>query len=93
MALNSAGEASSQCTLTIEPKPVEETPQEPSGSAPKFTKLLTDVLVAEDDKVVFEGWYLTTYSTVHTNFFTKCRQRYWRTQARIEMAAKQHTHH
>lgn len=72
MALNSAGEASSQCTLTIEPKPVEETPQEPSGSAPKFTKLLTDVLVAEDDKVVFEGWLLATFlhSILHSNTFS-----------------------
>lgn len=93
MALNSAGEASSQCILTIEPKPIEETPQEPAGSAPKFTKLLTDVLVAEDDKVVFEGWFLATYSILRTNYFIKFRQRYWRAQARTEMATKQHTHH
>lgn len=62
VALNSAGEASSKCTLSVTPvtakeelpKPPEEKPQ-PTGTAPKFEKLLSDILVSEGDKVIFEG--------------------------------------
>ncbi|KYB28240.1 SEC14 domain and spectrin repeat-containing protein 1-like Protein [Tribolium castaneum] len=57
VALNSAGEASSKCSLTVVPdsgtKPPE--PEEPPGTPPKFTKLLSDVLVSEGEKVEFEG--------------------------------------
>lgn len=59
VALNSAGEASSKCLLSVshisesesEIKPIPES----SGAAPKFIKLLSDVLVSEGDKVVLEG--------------------------------------
>ncbi|XP_015607040.1 titin isoform X3 [Cephus cinctus] len=59
VAINSGGEASSQCILSVvaiadaedHPKSqVEEVP----GSPPKFIKLLTDVLVAEGEETVFE---------------------------------------
>jgi titin len=57
VALNSAGEASSKCSLAVTPdvatKPPE--PVEPSGSPPKFTKLLSDVLVSEGERVAFDG--------------------------------------
>lgn len=57
VALNSAGEASSKCSLIVVPdtatKPPE--PEQPSGTPPKFTKLLADVLVSEGEKVLFEG--------------------------------------
>ncbi|XP_012061613.1 PREDICTED: uncharacterized protein LOC105624873 [Atta cephalotes] len=57
VAINSAGEASSQCTLTIMPtshvsKEQEETLT--SGFAPKFIKLPTDLLVAESENAIFE---------------------------------------
>ncbi|XP_018309582.1 uncharacterized protein [Mycetomoellerius zeteki] len=57
VAINSAGEASSQCTLTITPashvsKKQEETLA--SGFAPKFVKLPTDLLVAESENAIFE---------------------------------------
>ncbi|CAG9864548.1 unnamed protein product [Phyllotreta striolata] len=55
VALNSAGEASSRCILSVTPsesgKPAEDKP----GVAPKFSKLLTDVLVSEGDRVILEG--------------------------------------
>lgn len=58
VALNSAGEASSKCVLSVTPetetKPPEVKP-EGTGAPPKFVKLLSDVLVSEGDKVVFEG--------------------------------------
>lgn len=62
VALNSAGEASSKCKLIVtpvttkeeSPKPAEEKVQL-SGSPPKFDKLLSDVLVSEGDKVIFEA--------------------------------------
>lgn len=62
VALNSAGEASSKCNLTVTPlsdaevppaKPQEEA--KPAGTPPKFSKLLSDVLVSEGDRVVFEA--------------------------------------
>nr|CAI5864925.1 unnamed protein product [Callosobruchus analis] len=60
VALNSAGEASSKCILSVTPlaesKPKEgEDEKQSAGSPPKFTKLLADVLVSEGDKVVLEG--------------------------------------
>lgn len=65
VALNSAGEASSKCVLTVTPvvtkeelpKPPEEKPQpvESTGTAPKFEKLLSDVLVSEGENVTLEG--------------------------------------
>ncbi|CAG9824336.1 unnamed protein product [Phaedon cochleariae] len=62
VALNSAGEASSQCMLSVIPvsesevdaKPKEEK-TEPTGTPPKFSKLLADVLISEGDKVILEG--------------------------------------
>lgn len=64
IALNSAGEASSQCKLTVTPvaSKLEETKTSKtveekvllSGTPPKFTKLLSDVLVSEGDKVILE---------------------------------------
>lgn len=63
VALNSAGEASSSCVLTVTPvAPSESTPQAPpaeekliTGTPPKFTKLLSDILAAEGEKVVLEA--------------------------------------
>ncbi|XP_018338023.1 PREDICTED: titin-like isoform X4 [Trachymyrmex septentrionalis] len=57
VAINSAGEASSQCTLTVMPtsnvsKEQEETLA--SGFAPKFIKFPTDLLVAESENAIFE---------------------------------------
>ena len=57
VAINSAGEASSKCELTIEPKETDEKPEAPAGSPPKFVKLLQDILASEDDKVTFEGMF------------------------------------
>lgn len=62
VALNSAGEASSKCVLSVTPagesdtatKPTEEETKQ-TGTPPKFTKLLTDILVSEGDKVILEG--------------------------------------
>lgn len=61
IAINSAGEASSKCNLTITPvgdaepatRPTEEKIA-PIGSPPKFSKLLSDVLVSEGDRVILE---------------------------------------
>ncbi|RZC41074.1 I-set and/or Spectrin domain containing protein, partial [Asbolus verrucosus] len=58
VALNSAGEASSKCSLTVTPDTAVKPPEDkvkPPGSPPKFTKLLSDVLVSEGEKVAFEG--------------------------------------
>lgn len=62
VAINSAGEASSKCVLGVTPvadteQPVKETEEkvEPAGIAPKFSKLLTDVLVSEGDRVILES--------------------------------------
>lgn len=63
VALNSAGEASSSCVLTITPvvssQPSEKPPPAEtkpiSGTPPKFTKLLSDILAAEGDKIVLEA--------------------------------------
>lgn len=62
VALNSAGEASSACVLTVTPVVSSQPPEKPlddtkliTGSPPKFSKLLSDVLVAEGEKVVLEA--------------------------------------
>lgn len=59
VALNSAGEASSKCILSVTPISESETESKPTpeamGAAPKFVKLLSDVLVSEGDKVVLQG--------------------------------------
>ncbi|XP_043525686.1 uncharacterized protein LOC122536948 isoform X6 [Frieseomelitta varia] len=63
VAINSGGEASSQCTLTVTPVAVPakldktETEAEETfaaGSPPKFVKLPTDSLVAEGETAIFE---------------------------------------
>ncbi|XP_046998678.1 muscle M-line assembly protein unc-89 isoform X3 [Schistocerca americana] len=63
VAINSAGEANSKCNLSvksladtepkIQPKPPEVT-EEASGKAPKFTKLLADVMVSETESAVLD---------------------------------------
>lgn len=59
VALNSAGEASSKCILSVtlisESEGKSKPKTEPQGVSPKFIKLLTDVLVSEGDKVILEG--------------------------------------
>ncbi|KAF5301257.1 hypothetical protein FQR65_LT00957 [Abscondita terminalis] len=61
VALNSAGEASSKCMLTVTPLNGNET-KEPekeevkaTGHPPKFHKLLTDVLASEGDIITLEA--------------------------------------
>lgn len=63
VAINSAGEASSKCVLNVTPlgdaeqkeKNVSNAEKEEiTGAAPKFSKLLSDVLVSEGDKVILE---------------------------------------
>ncbi|XP_050486212.1 titin isoform X4 [Bombus huntii] len=63
VAINSGGEASSQCTLTVTPvtvsKKLDKTRTEVeetlvAGSPPKFVKLPTDSLVAEGETATFE---------------------------------------
>ncbi|XP_078042862.1 uncharacterized protein LOC144473128 isoform X2 [Augochlora pura] len=65
VAINSGGEASSQCTLTVTPVSVpdklekaqpEPEPEETlvAGSPPKFVKLPTDSLVAEGENAIFD---------------------------------------
>lgn len=60
IAINSAGEASSKCNLKVtpvgdaEPNLRKEDKVLSSGSPPKFSKLLTDVLVSEGDRVILE---------------------------------------
>lgn len=91
IALNSAGEASSQCRLTVTPvgdaekttKPVEEKPLL-VGNPPKFTKLLSDVLVSEGDRVILECFvtgdptpeikWLLNNQEIHTNDHYKFSQ-------------------
>lgn len=53
----------------MEPKQAEEPVEKPSGTPPKFTKLLTDILVSEEDKVVFEGNFANKITTF---FINKC---------------------
>ncbi|XP_076758852.1 uncharacterized protein LOC143428086 isoform X1 [Xylocopa sonorina] len=59
VAINSGGEASSQCTLTVLPVSLSEKLEKPrteteAGSPPKFVKLPTDSLVAEGETAIFE---------------------------------------
>lgn len=62
IAINSAGEASSKCNLKVTPvgdsEPTTRTQEDKvliaAGSPPKFTKLLSDVLVSEGDKIILE---------------------------------------
>ncbi|XP_050302710.1 titin-like isoform X2 [Anthonomus grandis grandis] len=54
VALNSAGEASSQCILSVEAKELDA-PEGSSGVAPKLVKLLSDVLASEGDEVILQG--------------------------------------
>lgn len=53
VAINSAGEISSQCHLTVIPKPQVDDSEEIIPL--QFTKLLTDVLAPEGERIVFEG--------------------------------------
>lgn len=83
VAINSAGEASSSCHLSVTPVKVSEeletkendldVEEKPVGEAPRFTKLLTDILVDEGEKVLLEccvkgdpepdiRWYLNNQS-------------------------------
>ncbi|CAH1708708.1 unnamed protein product [Aphis gossypii] len=52
VAINSAGEASSTCVLSVEPKSVPDIDEH--VVSPKFTKLLSDVLVREGDSITLE---------------------------------------
>lgn len=62
IAINSAGEASSKCNLKVTPvdesQPITRTHEDKAaltaGSPPRFTKLLTDVLVSEGDRIILE---------------------------------------
>ncbi|XP_048515729.1 titin isoform X3 [Athalia rosae] len=61
VAINSGGEASSECVLSVVPvtpeadvDPKTQVEVVEAGSPPRFTKLLTDVLVAEGEKTTFE---------------------------------------
>lgn len=62
IAINSAGEASSKSNLKVTPvgdsEPVMRTQEEKvtttPGSPPKFTKLLSDILVSEGEKIILE---------------------------------------
>ncbi|XP_011705984.1 PREDICTED: uncharacterized protein LOC105461199 isoform X2 [Wasmannia auropunctata] len=63
VAINSGGEASSQCTLTITPAShvsnvIDQVKEKEeilaSDSVPKFVKLPTDLLVAESEDAIFE---------------------------------------
>lgn len=59
IAINSAGEASSKCNLKVTPvrdtEPIK-TEEEiiMSGTPPKFTKLLSDILVSEGERIILE---------------------------------------
>ncbi|XP_044767051.1 titin isoform X2 [Coccinella septempunctata] len=61
VALNSAGEASSKCSLFIKPTTTPSSTDSgmekniPVGFPPKFNSLLTDILVSEGEQVKFEG--------------------------------------
>ncbi|XP_033210464.1 titin isoform X2 [Belonocnema kinseyi] len=50
VAINSSGEASSNCILSVKPRGFKDTPE----STPVFVKLLTDLLVAEGEESVFD---------------------------------------
>lgn len=53
VAINSAGETSSQCYLTVvKPKPVREEPQ--TAEPMHFTRLLSDVLASEGERIELE---------------------------------------
>ncbi|XP_026815441.1 muscle M-line assembly protein unc-89 isoform X4 [Rhopalosiphum maidis] len=52
VAINSAGEANSTCVLSVEPKSVADIDEH--VVSPKFTKLLSDVLVREGDSITLE---------------------------------------
>ncbi|XP_025203968.1 titin isoform X3 [Melanaphis sacchari] len=52
VAINSAGEASSTCVLSVEPKSAPDIDEH--VVSPKFTKLLSDVLVREGDSITLE---------------------------------------
>ncbi|CAI6344104.1 unnamed protein product [Macrosiphum euphorbiae] len=52
VAINSAGEASSTCVLSVEPKSAPDIDE--IVVSPKFTKLLSDVLVREGDSITLE---------------------------------------
>nr|XP_033332552.1 uncharacterized protein LOC117223969 isoform X8 [Megalopta genalis] len=63
VAINSGGEASSQCTLTVTPVSVPDETEKvqpeaeetlAAGSPPKFVKLPTDSLVAEGENAIFD---------------------------------------
>lgn len=60
IAINSAGEASSKCSLKVTPvsdsEPITRPVETPvyAGSPPKFTKLLSDVLVSEGERIILE---------------------------------------
>lgn len=61
IAINSAGEASSKCSLKVTPvgdsEPITRSQEDKAvsaGTPPKFTKLLTDVLVSEGERVILE---------------------------------------
>nr|XP_012144065.1 PREDICTED: muscle M-line assembly protein unc-89 isoform X8 [Megachile rotundata] len=63
VAINSGGEASSQCILTVTPVSIshdlektkpEEKETTATGSPPKFVKLPTDSLIAEGENAIFE---------------------------------------
>lgn len=85
VAINSAGEASSTCILKVN-KPQEVTPPEkvlPTGFAPKFTRLLTDVLVPENEEVLLEcevtgdpkpyvKWYHNTRELISNERYDIC---------------------
>ncbi|XP_031789486.1 uncharacterized protein LOC100679567 isoform X4 [Nasonia vitripennis] len=49
VAINTCGEASSECRLTIQQRSLEA-----AESSPKFVKLLTDLLIAEGEEARFE---------------------------------------
>ncbi|XP_065160451.1 titin-like isoform X4 [Atheta coriaria] len=59
VALNSAGEASSKAALIVTPNAdkvkASDDKFEAVGSAPKFSKLLSDILVSENDTVILEA--------------------------------------
>lgn len=81
VALNSAGEGSSKCKLNVtaairpeEPSKADVTTVEVIGSPPKFSKLLSDVLVSEGEKVILGRFYYlesNTFSILLTYTFQR----------------------
>ncbi|XP_051161941.1 muscle M-line assembly protein unc-89 isoform X2 [Leptopilina boulardi] len=74
VAINSSGEASSECSLSISPRESTKKPESP----PVFVKLLTDLLVAEGEESIFEclitgepkseiKWYLNGDEIIENN--------------------------